>query len=150
MKRFSLITGSHQPLGHPEGEWVRYQDAQAQQARIDELEQKVKDWEQSFNQVTSAWSHDKIRQQAKIDALLVSTETAWRHAEQAQADRKHYGVHFAAALKGEKLASEPVDQRLDAAREMRQDLMDMIDQAVRTEPDLEWISAMRKKYGVKP
>lgn len=42
-------------------------------------------------------------------------------------DRRHYGVHLATALRGDKLVSEPVDQRLDAVRTMREALIEMIE-----------------------
>lgn len=42
MKRFSLTyTRSYPPIQHPEGDWVRYQDAKEQQTRITELEQWI-------------------------------------------------------------------------------------------------------------
>ena len=41
-----------------------------------------------------------------------------KQLEKARAERSHYGVHLATALKGDKLISEPIDWRLDKVREV--------------------------------
>ena len=55
-----------------------------------------------------------------LDSKGAGFEIAYlnRQLEQAQEDRKKYGVHLAAALKGEKRKDEPQDWRLDRVREI--------------------------------
>lgn len=90
-----------------------------------------------------AWEAAWEAQQARIDAL-------YKQLEQAQNDRKHYGIHLATALKGDKLASEPVDQRLDAVRDMHKNLLFMLEQSVLAEhyQDESKMAELREKYKV--